>query len=130
MIDYQSNTAHKTATIRQLRRYATDRMAISTQEGMVIIRFADISYCEAMSNYCRIHLGDGRSVMASKPMKKIMAALPGGEFFRPHQTYVVRIDAIVSAGTDIRLEGGQIIPVSRAHKASLNQLLHSLMQVI
>ena len=68
-------TVQKSAIIRNLASAITDRMGLNTQKGLIIIRFSDILYCEAMSNYCRLHLRDGSSYMASRTLKHVHACL-------------------------------------------------------
>jgi len=105
-------------------------MAISTQNGLVIVRFADLLYCEAMSNYCKLHLKDGTSVLASKPLKSINSFLPAREFVRVHQSYVVRFDAILTASRNVTLSGGAEIPVSRSRYNYLMNYLRARLPII
>lgn len=130
MIQAKTRGIQESAIIRQLHQKAHDSMAISTQEGLVVIRFSDINYCEAMSNYCRIHLREGLPVLASKALKQVMAVLPPGDFVRIHQSYVVRFDGIASAGHEVRLMNGDVLPVSRSQRNALMQLIRNRMPVV
>jgi two-component system LytT family response regulator len=119
-----------TAVVRPLKRYQADRMALSTTEGYIIVHFADILYCEAMSNYCRIHLRTQPSLVASRTLKYIQSVLPSTEFIRPHQSYLVRFDEITFAGHEIKMSNGVNIPVSRQHRNTLTTFLRNRMPVV
>ena len=118
------------AVVRTLKKHQTDRMAISTTEGYVIVQFADILYCEAMSNYCRIQLRTGQSHLVSRTLKHLQSVLPSSEFIRTHQSYLVRFDAITCAGQEIRLTNGKNIPISRSKRNALGVFLRNSMPVV
>ncbi len=105
-------------------------MALHLTEGFVIIRFADILYCEAMGNYCRIHLRNQQSHLASRPLKTVFAVLPAAEFIRTHKSYVVRFDEIVMAGAEVKLSNGKMIPVSRNQRNNLDALLRNRLPIV
>jgi two-component system LytT family response regulator len=120
----------KMAVVRKMQKPPTDRMALSTTEGYVIVLFADILYCEAMSNYCRIHLRTQQSQVVSKPLKLLQSVLPSTEFIRTHQSYLVRFDAITCAGRDITLTNGATIPLSRSRRSILGDFLRKRMPIV
>ena len=116
--------------VRTMKNHLADRMAISTTEGYVIIQYADILYCEAMSNYCRIHLNTSKSHIVSKPLKHLQSVLPSAEFIRTHQSYLVRFDHIVAAGQDVKLSNGSNIPLSRSQRSAFDALLKIRMPIV
>jgi two-component system LytT family response regulator len=94
----------------------TDRIAISIQEGREIIKFSDILYCHAMSNYCKIEMINGKSILASKTLKYISDYLPKDQFIRAHNSYLINANQVQRYGLDIELSDGSIIPISRRLK--------------
>ena len=125
-----ARTQQKSAIIRNLAPAIMDRMGVNTQEGLVIIRFEDILYCEAMSNYCRLYLRDGSSLVASRTLKHVFACLPHSAFMRTHQSYVVRIDAITRVHHELMLYNGKKIPVARSQRSVLTEWFRDQLPVI
>jgi len=120
----------QSAVIRNLIHAATDRIGVNTQEGLVIIRFANILCCEAMSNYCRLFMRDGTSLMASRTLKHVFACLPQSDFIRPHQSYVVRIDEISRVHHELTLHNGKKIPVARSQRNAVAKLFRNQLAII
>jgi two-component system LytT family response regulator len=120
----------KSAIIRNLAPAITDRLGVSTQDGLVIIQVGDILYCEAMSNYCRLHLRDGSSMVASRTLKHVFACLPHSAFIRTHQSYVVRIDEVIRIHHELTLRNGTKIPIARSQRHMLNEWFQSQLSVI
>ena len=120
----------KMAVVRKMQKFPADRMALSTSEGFVIVRFADILYCQAMSNYCRIHLRTQQSHVVSKPLKHLQSVLPATEFVRTHQSYIVCFDDIICAGHDVKLSDGATVPLSRSRRSALDVFLRNRMPVV
>jgi two-component system LytT family response regulator len=105
-------------------------MALSTQDGFIIISFSDILFCEAMGNYCRIQLRDQKMHVVSKPLKALTAVLPARDFIRTHQSYLVRFDDIVSIGSAVILSSGKSIPIARSRRQPLGVFLKNKMPTI
>ncbi len=128
----QSHTSSRSgeAILRRLPYSKTDKMGVNTQNGIVIIRYADILYCEAMGNYSRVHLHSGKSIMISKTLKHVITFLPSAEFVRTHQSYIARFDDIVAVHQDITLSNGQKIPVARGQKNTIMTYLHNRIPVV
>ena len=116
--------------LRRLPRMRNDRMGVSTREGVTILRYTEILYCEAMGNYCRIYLRDQRSLVISKPLKRLSSVLPQQEFVRTHQSYLVRFDEIATVGQDVELINGKILPVSRGQRDTLMSLVRKQLPIV
>lgn len=126
----QVKTAGRSATIRRLSNPGRTKLGISVQGGLVIVPISEILYCEAMSNYCRVYLLNGKSYLVSKTMKRVVSALPAGEFLRTHQSFVVRLDEITQTGQEVTLSNGKTIPLSRSQRATLFTALQSRISII
>lgn len=130
MIQAKATRNQDHAIIRRLSQPEYDRLAVNTQEGLVVVRFRDITYCEAMSNYCRIHLTGGRTLVVSKALKHIARVLPDDQFIRIHQTYLVRYDGIALLGQHVHLSDGKVLPVSRNRRSEVTQRLRLKMPFV
>ena len=130
MIPPTQPLVRRLALVHRLTRRATDRIGISTQEGLTLLRFDQILYCEAMANYCRIWRVDGSSIVVSKPLKDVLACLPASEFLRSHQSYAVRIHEVVNVHQGLTLSNGKWIPVSRSQKTAIAEFFKSYVHCI
>jgi|GEM_PF-4159048 len=100
------------------------KIAVSTQEGMHFIDPMTIVRCEADNNYCMILLRSGKSILVSKTLKVIEAALPVSRFVRVHNSHVVAIQEITFVGKyHLRLTDATKVPVSRRSRHAVLELM-------
>ena len=131
VLKYISDRAEHTARMRIMHRAPVKqptKLAISMSEGTHIVQIDDIIRCQAESNYCRIYLKDGRSILTSKTLKsECRRCCRREKFVRVHQSHLVNnqaIKLITSAG--IQLNNNFACPVSRSsfrHHTSIANLL-------
>lgn len=104
------------------------RLAIPLIGKTIYINMDDILYCKADSNYTEIHMVNNQKEMLSKKLKELEAQT-NNSFYRVHNSYLVNINYIKefvkNEGLYLVLENGITIPVSRAKKTELMQLLNS-----
>lgn len=92
--------------IRAASKQTVQRIALTTNDGMIFVSTQDIIYCEAESNYTNIILTSGKKIMVSKVLKDIDEALSGPDFFRVHNSFLININRIKKF---VRGEGGYVI---------------------
>jgi two-component system LytT family response regulator len=92
--------------IRQVSKTTTQRIALTTNDGMIFVATSDILYCAAESNYTSIILEGGKKILVSKVLKEIDEALAGPDFFRAHNSYLINLNRIKKF---VRGEGGYVI---------------------
>lgn len=107
------------------------RLAIPTQEGLIMIDANDILYCESDSAYCRIFLTNAdMPMLISKTLKEVEEVLHDQQFCRVHNSYLVNIKFVKSyvrgEGGEVILDSGAHLPVSRARKQELLSWLHKI----
>lgn len=89
----------------------------------------DILYCKSDGNYTTIFFKGNKKEMLSKKLKDVEGLINNTIFFRVHNSYLVNIsyinEFIKSDGQYLVLENGTSIPVSRAKKSALLQLLNN-----
>ena len=61
---------------------AHKKIAIATEVGFEFVKFNSMIYLEAQSNYTRINLSNGNSIIASKTLKSFEELLPEELFYR------------------------------------------------
>ncbi len=102
----------------QLIHKQKDRLVLRLQEGYQVIDFETLVYCKSDKGYTTFYLSDGKSYMASKPIKEFEGQLPVKKFIRTHQSFIVNMDYVDKYDKNgyIFLKTGDTIPVSTRKK--------------
>lgn len=81
-----------TSSVQQPARQET---CLFVKDGYkyVNINIADILYAKAMSDYVRLYLNDGNSVITNITMKLLKEKLPG-HFLQVHRSYIVNMNQV------------------------------------
>lgn len=116
----------------QIRKVQTqlnsDKLVISLQEGYQVIRFSELKYCQSDKGYTTFYLADGKSYLASKPLKHFEAQLPDSQFVRIHQSCIVNMEFVERYDKSgmVILKNLEEIPVStRKREDFLSKLLNN-----
>lgn len=103
------------------------RIALHTQEKIVLAKVEDVIRCEASGNYTTIYLRDRGKVLVSKTMKEYVNILPSTLFIRPHQSHLVNINEIreyvKTEGGYLLLEDESMVPVSLRKRTEVMERL-------
>lgn len=83
-----------------------DRIALSTNDGLIFVQTNDIMYCKAESNYTQVILMNQKKILVAKTLKEIDDTISGKDFFRVHNSYLVNINHISKF---VRGDGGYIL---------------------
>lgn len=102
----------------QLINNKKDRLVLRLHDGFQVINFESLMYCKSDKGYTTFYLSDGKSYMASKPIKEFESSLPESTFLRTHQSYVVNLSYVDKYDKNgyIFLRSGEKIPVSTRKK--------------
>ena len=118
-----SETARATALEERLRQATEAGEAIAElKDGARVHRIvaADILYVRAADDYCDVTLADGRTMLVTTTLARLLEALPG-RFLRVHKSYAVNLMRVASlvprpgGGRLLRLDEGPQIPVGRSY---------------
>lgn len=86
------------------------------------VRFKDILYLAAESNYTIVYTSTGK-YMYSCILKKFENRLPADTFYRVHRSYIVNVNWITGfEGNSLFLEGRKVIPISKTNRDELNRI--------
>jgi two-component system LytT family response regulator len=103
------------------------RLALPLVGKTIYVHMEDIIYCKADSNYTEIYMIDNQKETLSKKLKELEAQT-NNLFFRVHNSYLVNLnyvkEFVKNEGLYLVLENGTSIPVSRAKKTELQELLN------
>lgn len=118
------NFLHNMRTEEQTQQ----RLAIATTEGTYFIPLGDLLRMEAMSNYARIFVHNGKPILVSKTLKELEDAVPEKMFMRVHKSHLVNLFFVRNLLPEQRLvlTNGDVVEVSRRRWADLKQTLITL----
>lgn len=94
------------------------RLAVYTAEGVYFLHPSEIMHCEALSNYTRFYLQNGRHFITSKTLKEYTELLESYGFIRTHKSHLVNKAFIAFIDTDgyIHLKDSSKIELARRKK--------------
>jgi DNA-binding LytR/AlgR family response regulator len=99
-----------------------DHFFIKTDNTLVKILYAEILFAEATQNYVTIHTKD-KKYLTHLTFKSIEENLPSADFLKVHKSYIVNLPRIDSIDTDGIVIGTHTIPISRANKEAIMELI-------
>ena len=74
----------------------SDRITLSTQEGLHFVSINQISHLQGSGNYTTFFKVSGDKVVVSRPLRYFEEQLKSYNFFRIHQSFLVNIDYVDS----------------------------------
>jgi two-component system LytT family response regulator len=100
---------------------ATERLALPTIDGLIIVDTREIVYCESEDSYSKIFLEAGKPIVVAQTLKKVETLLGGSkDFLRIHHSYLINLRFvrryIRGDGGEVSLANGTTLPVSRTKK--------------
>ena len=105
---------------------APDKIPLSTSNGLVFVKLADILYCESSGNYTNFflcndaHQSATKKIMVSRQLGEYEKLLPETNFTRIHDKYIINLsfikEYIKGSGGDVVLENGKELPVASRRK--------------
>ncbi len=102
------------------RQAAPDKIPLSTSNGLVFVKMADILYCESSGNYTNFYLTADKKIMVSRQLGEYEKLLPEASFTRIHDKYIINLsfmkEYIKGSGGDVVLENGKELPVASRRK--------------
>ncbi|HZG01037.1 MAG TPA: response regulator transcription factor, partial [Chitinophagales bacterium] len=103
---------------------ANDFMFVKADNKLVKVTFADVLFVEAMKDYLRIYMRDGKKIIVHHTMKKMEEVLPSERFIRVHKSYIASLQAIKSiSGNMVEVEN-QELPIGALYKEQLLQRVY------
>lgn len=96
-------------------RSTSQRLVVSTSNGVHVIPHQEIIRCAANGNYCAVILTSGKKILVSKTLKFIQEQLSSTAFLRVHQSHLINLDFVRFLGKDYTLLNDKTkIPISRS----------------
>lgn len=106
------------------------KVVLTTLESFVFVDMDEIIYCVSESNYTRVFLTDGRSIVVAKTMRLIEDMVSADDFFRVHHSYLVNTKYIISFAREdggyLVVSNGNILPLSRGRRDEFFDRFHKI----
>jgi two-component system LytT family response regulator len=106
------------------------KIVLRTSEAMHIVDITDIEYCKSDNTYTTFFLSGGEKILVSKSIKEFSDLLEVCDFFRPHQSFLINLNAVSridkTDGGFVILKSGFEIPISSRRKQIINDMLNHL----
>ena len=96
-------------------------------EGLEFIPIINIMHIESSSNYSKIYLQNGKSILVTKLLKDFEDMLHPYRFYRIHNSHLVNLKYIEKyikgEGGQVRLTNGTVLDVARRKKEEFLKLI-------
>lgn len=106
------------------------RLALHTQEKILLAEIADIVRCESTGNYTHFYFADGSKILVTKTLKEYDKLLEEHHFVRVHQSHLINAqlirEYIKTEGGYLVMKDGSEVPVSVRKKPEVIKLLDAL----
>lgn len=114
------------------KEFKNKKLVLRTSESLHIINISDIYFCKSDNSYTTFFIRGQKPVIVSKSIKEYEELLSAYNFIRPHQSYLVNMDAIAcidkTDGGFIILNDKTEIPLSKRRKQAVMDKLESLIK--
>lgn len=111
----------------QITQPLFDKIILPGNRESKTVNLNNILFARAEGVYCEVVLDAGKPILCSKPLRYIDERLEQHpDFFRSHKSYMVNLKAIESIAGDysyINMKRDQVVPVARAKRADLKEVL-------
>ena len=108
-------------------RSQEDKIAISTTEGIDFIQVKTIVRIESNSNYSKLVLNNGTSIVVTKLLKDFEEMLGKYRFYRIHNSHLINLACISKYirgdGGQVVMQNGDMIDVARRKKDEFLKLI-------
>ncbi|MEO8148103.1 MAG: LytTR family DNA-binding domain-containing protein [Bacteroidia bacterium] len=105
----------------------SQKIALSTAEGLHLINVTDIYYCESDGPYTTFHLKHAKPIIISKHLKEYEELLTPFNFFRIHNSYLINMRElkkyIRGDGGQVEMNEGTLLNVSKSRKDDLVRII-------
>ena len=115
----------------QPTRRFLQRLAVESNEKIVLVRVENIRWMQSSGNYIRLHVGK-TSHLIRQSMKNLQALLDPNRFLRVHRNAIVNLDHVEefhlppNGNMFVKLDDGLCLPLRKANRALLRKLLKDI----
>jgi len=116
---------------QQPPRRFLQRLAVESNEKIVLLRVDDVRWMQSSGNHIRLHVGK-TSHLIRQSMKNLHALLDPNRFLRVHRNAIVNLDHVEefhlppNGNMFVKLNDGLCLPLRKANRALLRKLLKDI----
>lgn len=112
------------AGVHESNKETNDHFFVKADGKHVRIAFDQISFIESLSEYVKIHLDSGETVISLMRLKNLEASLPSSQFMRVHRSYIINLNEIKAVEkARVLLNNNSYISVGEQYKPELKRFL-------
>ena len=104
------------------------RMAVSSQDGIIFLDIKKIIRCEADNVYTTLFSEDKKKTTSSKPLKDYEEHLKSFGFIRVHKSHLINVNQIKKYNRGepgyLLMNDESVIPVSKSGKDDLHKAIN------
>lgn len=90
---------------------------VKTDYRLVRINISEIQYIESQSEYLKLHLSSGPSLMVLMSIKRMTELLPSKHFIRIHRSYIVNMNHVVEISRlRVKMNEKTLLPIGDSYK--------------
>lgn len=126
----QSETKERLDILRQSfseQKSQEDKIAVPTSDGLEFLQIKNIIHIESSSNYSKIFLDNGKSILVTRLLKDFEDILTPYRFFRVHNSHLINLNFIQKyirgEGGQVVLQNGDVVDVARRKKEEFLRLI-------
>ena len=101
-----------------------DFIFVKTDRHLLKIKYNDIRWIEAMSDYVMIYTSTGRHIVLSS-LKAIEEKLPVKQFVRSHRSFIVNLDKITAIDDSSVIIDEKSVPLGKTFKLKFMQVVRT-----
>ena len=99
----------------------SNKIPLSTSNGLVFVKLTDIMYCESSGNYTSFFITESnKPILVSRQLGEYEKLLPESDFTRIHDKFIINLSFIKEyrkgSGGEVVLENGKELPVASRRK--------------
>lgn len=130
-IDLRSDkTEESLGVLKEHLANTRTRIALHTQDRLVVVPIKDIIRCESDGNYTRFILRAAKPLLVAKTLKEYDELLSDSEFLRVHQSHLVNLMEVRAYvrhdGGYLEMADGSKVPVSTRKRTEVIERISSI----
>lgn len=113
------NSQATAASTEEESRIDGDILFVKVDYRIVRINISDIRYIESQSEYLKLYMQNGPSLMVLMSIRRMSEILPADRFVRIHRSYIVNMNHVKEVSKlRIRMDAETILPIGDLYKDS------------
>ncbi len=92
---------------------------VKSEKRLIRINLDELLYVETTGDYSIFKIQDGQQYVVQSSLKNIANKIQHSNFIKVHRSFIVNLQKVVDIEENNLVIGRKVIPISRAHRASL-----------